>query len=242
MPYRVAEQPLDETTHLSSAMTTPDSAPVGVRDRILDAATRRFAATPFTVVSVGDIADDARVAKASVYGHFGSKDELAIAVIDRDLRHLEAERDSVLVHSLPGLESLIDVNYAVAVYDLTRLGARARIRLLGSVDHACARTDRRLDAWVAAMAAPTEHAIAQHDFKPTQVTELTRFLASMYFGVQRTLSWGEPEAYLRALQRSWNWMLPGLLHQERIPYFEDFLERRTAHAIANVQSGRATQG
>jgi AcrR family transcriptional regulator len=227
MPHRVAEQPVDETTHLS------------VRDRILDAATRRFAATPFTVVSVGDIADDARVAKASVYGHFGSKDELAIAVIDRDLRTLEAERDSILVHSLPGLESLIDVNYAVAVYDLTRLGARARIRLLGSIDHACSRTDRRLDAWVAAMAAPTEHAIAQHDFKQLQVTELTRFLASMYFGVQRTLSWDEPESYLRALQRSWNWTLPGLLHQERIPYFEDFLERRTAHAIANVQGGRA---
>jgi hypothetical protein len=92
------------------------------------------------------------------------------------------------------------------------------------------------------MAAPTEHAIARHDFKQSQVTELTRFLASMYFGVQKTLSWGEPEAYLRALQRSWNWTLPGLLHHERIPYFEDFLERRTAHAIANVQSGRATQG
>jgi AcrR family transcriptional regulator len=218
-------------------MTTPDHA--SVRDRILDAATRRFSVTPFAVVSVGEIADEARVAKASVYGHFRSKDELAIAVIEHDLRILEAERDSILVHALPGLESLIDVNYAVAVHDLTSPGARARIRLLESIDHAIVRTDRRLDTWVAVMAAPTEHAIAQHDLKERRVAELTQFLASMYFGLQKTLSWGEPEAFLRALQRSWNWTLPGLLHHERLPYFEDFLERRTAHAIAIAESRRA---
>ncbi|WP_319452590.1 MULTISPECIES: helix-turn-helix domain-containing protein [unclassified Mycobacterium] len=223
-------------------MTTPDpagAASASVRDRILDAATRRFSVTPFAEVSVGEIADEARVAKASVYGHFRSKDELAVAVIDHDLRVLEAERDSILVRGLPGLESMIDVTYAVAVHDVTSAGARARIRLLESIDHAYARADRRLDAWVAVMAAPTEDAIAQQDFKELRVAELTRFLASMYFGLQKTLSWGEPEAFLRALQRSWNWTLPGLLHHERLPYFEDFVERRTAHAIAIAQSRRA---
>ena len=194
---------------------------------------------PFAEVSVGEIADEACVAKASVYGHFASKDDLAIAVIDHDLRILEAERDSILVRGLPGLESMIDVTYAVAVHDLTSPGARARIRLLESIDHADARTDRRLDAWMAVMAAPTELAVTHHDFKDVSVAELTRFLASMYFGVQKTVSWDEPEAFLRALQRSWNWTLPGLLRHERLPYFADFLERRTVHAIAIAQTRRA---
>ncbi|WP_319446123.1 MULTISPECIES: helix-turn-helix domain-containing protein [unclassified Mycobacterium] len=221
-----------------AATRADDAAPESVHARILHAATRRFSVAPFAVVSVEEIADEARVAKASVYGHFGSKDELALAVIEDDLRILETERDSILVHGLPGLESLIDVMYAVAVHDLTSPGARARVRLLDSIDRVCARTDRRLDAWVAVMAAATEHAIAQQDFKEWGVAELTRFLASMYFGLQKTLSWDEPETFLRALQRSWSWTLPGLLRHERLPYFVDFLERRTTHAIAITHSGR----
>jgi AcrR family transcriptional regulator len=58
-----------------------------VREQILDAATRLFAAQGYGATSLAAIADDVGIRKASLLYHFPSKDALHQAVLDQILEH-----------------------------------------------------------------------------------------------------------------------------------------------------------
>src|ERR1700743_3962384 len=65
--------------------------PVGVRDRVLNAAVELFAAQGYDATSVAQVTERARVAKGGFYHHFASKQELLYAVYG-DLITLQLER------------------------------------------------------------------------------------------------------------------------------------------------------
>ena len=62
---------------------TPTQAKNGPRERILDAAYHLFATNGVSQVGIDTILDKSGCAKASLYNHFASKDELAVAFLDR---------------------------------------------------------------------------------------------------------------------------------------------------------------
>jgi AcrR family transcriptional regulator len=67
------------------AQTAPRDVPtLGKAESILAAAKRAFLAAGFGAVSMDTIAREAGVSKATVYAHFGSKEELFGAVIERE--------------------------------------------------------------------------------------------------------------------------------------------------------------
>jgi len=57
----------------------------GQRDRILDAATRCFAARGFHEATIQDVCDGAGLSKGGLYTYFRSKDEILAALIERSL-------------------------------------------------------------------------------------------------------------------------------------------------------------
>jgi AcrR family transcriptional regulator len=61
-----------------------DAPTLGKAETILAAAKRAFLAAGFGAVSMDTIAREASVSKATVYAHFGSKEELFGAVIERE--------------------------------------------------------------------------------------------------------------------------------------------------------------
>ena len=66
------------------------------RDRILDASERLFAQHGFDAVSLRKITSEAEANLAAVNYHFGSKDELIVAVIGRYLEPINVERLELL--------------------------------------------------------------------------------------------------------------------------------------------------
>jgi AcrR family transcriptional regulator len=58
------------------------------RDRILAAAADQFAARPYSLVSMDDVAAAASMGKATLYRYFPSKEDLYVAVFDRVLDEL----------------------------------------------------------------------------------------------------------------------------------------------------------
>lgn len=58
-----------------------------VRDRILDAAATVFAAEGFAGATIDAIGQAAGFTKGAVYSNFGSKDELFLALLDREVEH-----------------------------------------------------------------------------------------------------------------------------------------------------------
>ncbi|MDQ2725084.1 MAG: TetR/AcrR family transcriptional regulator, partial [Actinomycetota bacterium] len=65
------------------ARSEDDQAPTDVRDQIVAAATRAFRTQSYAEVTIGDVADDAGVAKGRVYRYFASKEDLFESVIVR---------------------------------------------------------------------------------------------------------------------------------------------------------------
>jgi AcrR family transcriptional regulator len=63
--------------------STENTTAGGARERILDAASELFYRRGIRAVGVDTVVDHARVAKASLYHHFRTKDELAAAVLRR---------------------------------------------------------------------------------------------------------------------------------------------------------------
>ena len=61
----------------------PKRVKSGPRERILDAAYNLFATNGVNQVGIDTILDRSGCAKASLYNHFQSKDELAVAFLDR---------------------------------------------------------------------------------------------------------------------------------------------------------------
>lgn len=68
----------------------------GTRERLLDAAERLFADRGLDAVSVRDVTDAAGANSAAVHYHFGSKQGLATAVLERRMEQLIHRRDELL--------------------------------------------------------------------------------------------------------------------------------------------------
>jgi AcrR family transcriptional regulator len=61
----------------------PSRSAVSARDRILDSAYELFSQRGIRAVGVDEVIDRAAVAKATLYRHFPSKDDLALAFLER---------------------------------------------------------------------------------------------------------------------------------------------------------------
>jgi len=66
------------------------------RGRILTTATTLFAARPYPLVSMDDVAEAARMGKATLYRYFASKEDLYVAVFEQVLNDLDARLDAAV--------------------------------------------------------------------------------------------------------------------------------------------------
>lgn len=81
------------------------------RNSILDAAVVMFAKKGFSYVTMMDIADQARISRGAVYGHYKSKLEVAVAMVNRAF-------DSVKLPEKEPSESCLDFCYRLGLYYL----------------------------------------------------------------------------------------------------------------------------
>jgi AcrR family transcriptional regulator len=69
----------------------------GVKERILDTASRLFYDQGYHVTGINQIIDEAEIARASLYNHFPSKTDLLLAYLDRTHATWFEELDAFLV-------------------------------------------------------------------------------------------------------------------------------------------------
>ena len=133
------------------------------RLQILQAAAHQFATQPYSQVNLDDILATADVTKGALYFHFRSKHALATAVIEHRAVVALSAFEQILAHGLPGLETMIDVTYMVAVSDIGDQMARAGFNLLESIGRFDGLQAKVLDAWATNFAAMTRRAISEGD-------------------------------------------------------------------------------
>ncbi len=81
-------------------------ATIGVRDRLLDAADRLFYQEGVRAVGIDRVLAEAEAAKASLYQHFGGKDQLVASYLERKTASARAQIEAYLADTPPSQRAL----------------------------------------------------------------------------------------------------------------------------------------
>jgi TetR/AcrR family transcriptional repressor of nem operon len=204
------------------------------RHQILRAAARQFARLPYHQVGLDDVLAEAELTKGAMYFHFRSKHALALAIID-DQAAQAKDVANILSRKLSGLETLVDFSYQVAVRDIRDDTARAGFNLLESIGRLEGLQAKRLSGWIHTLAGIAARGTVEGDIlAECDQVDIGRLLVSTYMGLRQTSNLDQPEQFLLDLEKTWVLVLPGIVRPDRIHYFQQFIGRRTALAIAST--------
>jgi AcrR family transcriptional regulator len=220
----------------ASADETPSRADA-TRQQILRAASRRFARCPYHDVGLNDILAEAGLTKGAMYFHFPSKHALALAVVEEQLKLNDVAVQDLLDRNLSGLETLIDIGYLMAVRDITQDAGRAVLNLLPVVGQDEELQARLLAEWTQTPTLVVESAVAEGDvIADRDPQDVVRTFMSLYLGLRQVGDLNGPERFLLEIEKGWNLVLPGIVPADRLPYFSQFIRRRTALAVRTVSA------
>ena len=230
LPFRDAIPPLRGET--GRAMTETSERRAGTtRQRLIAAASRQFAHSAYSMVSLDDILAEAELTKGAMYFHFSSKQALALAIID-DLTEMSRRAvTELLARKMSGLETLIDLVYLLAVQDTQDEVARAGVRLLETLDN----TNALWQSWIEIVTSLVHKAVTEGDIIDHHDPEdIAKILVALWAGVRRISDLDQPEHHLENLQKAWILALPSFTDPDRIDYFTQFIKRRHALAVKKV--------
>ncbi|BBY16935.1 TetR family transcriptional regulator [Mycolicibacterium litorale] len=202
------------------------------RQQILRAAAKQFAVKPYGLVNLDDILLDAAVTKGAMYHHFRSKYALASAIVDQWLESNRRIIDDTVALRHSGMETLVDIVFAIALRDIGDPATRAGLNLLESVGRTDGLRRRAFDASRKALTPLALRAIENGDAAADRTPEdIARVLVYLYLGVRQANDPGDAAAFLGDLHSAWTLVLPGLAASDRLGYLTTFVRRRSALAI-----------
>jgi AcrR family transcriptional regulator len=199
------------------------------RRKIIASAVELFNEIGYPATGLGDIIEHAEMTKGALYYHFDSKESLATAIIEEGSARLDEAFRSITTSSAPTLESMIHGLFVVA--DLLRTDQIARsgthlLRAFGEFNDAAARTYR---GWEAEMTERTRQAIDEGDLRsdldPQAVGET---IVGSMLGAELLESATTAGAdVLQRVARTWKVLLPAIVNQKSLSYFDEFLARES---------------
>jgi AcrR family transcriptional regulator len=173
------------------------------KERILDAAERLFADSGFAATSLRDITSEAEVNLASVNYHFGSKEALLGAILERRLRPINDQRIALLdeLESRagapgPALDDIVAAFVGPPFHSWAQAGNGGSkfLKLIGQF-HSQANEEiraaflRQFEQVLARFTAAFERALP--DLNPTEVTTRVLFIVG---AMAHAMTWGEQPA------------------------------------------------
>jgi AcrR family transcriptional regulator len=102
-------------------MARPAADRVEVRERILDAAEELLGRYGYRKMTIDDLASAAGLSKGAVYLHFESKEDIAIARIDRVIAELLLELEKIARSKLPAADRLREMLLTRVLFRLERV-------------------------------------------------------------------------------------------------------------------------
>lgn len=216
---------------------TTDRRAVSTRQQILRAAAHNFARLPFHQVGIDRVLAEAELTKGAMYFHFRAKLDLALAVIEEQSALAAEVAAELLARKLSGLETLIEFSYQLAVHDLSNERCRAALHLVESMGRTDDLRTDLLESWTGELALAVRRAVAEGDvFEDCDPHDVALLLVSLYMGLRQTSELDQPQQFLGDLEKTWVLVLPGFVRPERIDYFRQFANRRTAIVVSSVSA------
>jgi AcrR family transcriptional regulator len=158
----------------------------GRRERILTAAAELAARRGFHTIGMADIGAEAGIVGSGVYRHFGSKDAILVALLDRVMDRLQQGAARILASApddAAALSALVDDHIRVAIEDRTVLAVYHReVHTLPEEDRRRLRRLQRhyVEEWVHAL-APLRPDLADGELRVTVHAAIGAIQSTLFF-------------------------------------------------------------
>lgn len=187
------------------------------RHLLIHAAAAAFDLAGFATTGLNEIAHLAGVSKGALYFHFGSKEQLAEAVMAESREGLRRIVAAVRRPGTPALQYLVDLCHGVAHQLDHDVVFRAGLRLTDEPGLGAVGCPSPHSGWVRVVSRQLAKAAAEQDLGPHVVlAEATTLLASATAGIEmlsrRDRGWLSPQVTAGL----WQAVLPALMPPERL--------------------------
>ncbi|MBF6436933.1 TetR/AcrR family transcriptional regulator [Nocardia cyriacigeorgica] len=199
------------------------------RDSVLAGAADVFLRLGYANASLSEIIAQSNVTKGALYFHFGSKEELARAVVDQGNERLVSSCQGFFDPRVPALEACIGITYVVADLSMNDPMVGAMLKLTHQIgDYRGAAGDNIAKSWGDTYRLLAERAIAQGDLLPDLDPEtIGLLLQGVTTGVHIVAVGTEAiDQMATRMERAWYFLLPAIVPPEKISYFREFAARR----------------
>jgi len=208
------------------------------RATIIEAAADLFDRQGYGAASLSDIAGRGGVTKGALYFHFASKEELALAVIERQDELSRKANEELLAMNLPGFETVVRMTFGLAARVLSDPVTRAGVRLpLERVVPGATARDT-YGGWVEVAGEQLERAVAELEVRPTVdpracAAFILTTLAGMQLVCQASLL---GKTLPQLLAEMWDVIIPGLLPPRRTPYYLQLVRTLAAEVEVGMEA------
>ncbi|MDT5259028.1 MAG: hypothetical protein QOD10_4108 [Mycobacterium sp.] len=204
------------------------------RRKILDAAIDVFAEVGFAAAGWNTIIDRTGMTKGALYHHFDSKESLASSIIDEGSDTILVAFRNVCGSSSPALENMIHGTFMIGNVLSSDKVARAAEQLTAALAGFNQSAANFSANFIEVMAAQARRASAEGDLRqdldPVVISESivgamfgTRLLCNAISAKGRS---GHREGgSARRTSQFWELLLGGIVTEESLPYFREFLAR-----------------
>jgi AcrR family transcriptional regulator len=201
------------------------------RRKILDAAIDVFGEVGYAAAGWNAIIDRTGMTKGALYHHFDSKESLASAIIDEGSDTILVAFRNVCGSSSPALENMIHGTFMVANVLNSDKVARAAEQLTASLAGFNDAAANFAANSIELMSAQARRASAEGDLRPTvDPAVIGESIVGTMFGTRllcNAKSAKGPSGHDSARRASefWELLLGGVVTDESLPYFREFLAR-----------------
>lgn len=220
------------------------------RRKILDSAIEVFSDVGYAAAGWSTIIERTGMTKGALYHHFDSKESLASNIIEEGSDILLSAFRNVCGSSSPGLENLLHGTFTIAEVLTSDKMARAAAQLATALSGFNAAASRFYANLVLETAQEARRAISEADLRnDIDPDVLSASVIGNIFGARLVANAisshgrignivGDPAARLHQI---WNLLLPGVVSEASLPYFQQFLRREEMrHVAARASREEAT--
>ncbi|WP_315770813.1 ScbR family autoregulator-binding transcription factor [Rhodococcoides kroppenstedtii] len=198
------------------------------RDTVLAGAATVFLRLGYANASLSEIISQSQVTKGALYFHFGSKEELARAVIDEGVRRLTAACATLDDGRVPALEAEIGVSYITVDMAVTDPMVAAMFRLEYQIGDYRGTGENILETWTEYHTGLARRALEEGDLMPDLDAETTGmlFLEVIVGAHMVAVATDSTDRMSSRMERLWHYLLPSLVPPTKLDYFREFAARR----------------
>lgn len=197
------------------------------RRKIIISAAELFSEIGYPATGLADIIKRAEMTKGALYYHFDSKESLATAIIEEGSANLVNTFRSITDSSAPALEGMIHGLFVLADLLSTDNVARSATHLLRAFSEFNEAAVRTFGGWQDEMTTRARQASEEGDLRadrdPVAVGET--IMAAMMGTELLSNATSRDADLLRRMTNTWEILLPGIVSDESLPYFREFLAR-----------------